>query len=287
MMFLIILSFAAMGACMDYSDFLGRNISLPLCAAAYSSHPSQCLRKRLSTSTIETFSAQVVGGSCSGLIVTLPEPKTSPTVALSFMANISEPTDFESFKDLFFPLVKWQHEGKVSKFLEHAYRNLWQNGEMKKRFQEIMKTQEYQEVLDIQITGDSFGGAVAALVAHDIVKTHLAKKDKVTLITLGQSMVGNKKFVEAYEKQVIHSYRVVRRGDSIPHVPGRENGYEYNGREVFYEKPGMKSDGITGFKVCESPTEKGCSLTQINPVRADDNDVYFRRNVTTYGSICK
>lgn len=43
---------------------------------------------------------------------------------------------------------------------------------------------------------------MAALVAYDIVKEGLAPKDKVTLITLGQTMVGDKAFAEAYEQQV-------------------------------------------------------------------------------------
>ncbi|RCN31228.1 triacylglycerol lipase [Ancylostoma caninum] len=158
---------------------------------------------------------------------------------------------------------------------------------MKESFKKIMEEREYRKVL---ITGHSFGGAVAALVAVDIVKENLAKKNKVTLITLGQSMVGDKDFAKAYEKEVKHSYRVVRRGDSIPYVPGQERGYEFNGREVFYDKYGMQSDGSTGFKICERGKdfdEEGCSGKQTNPLRAINNDEYFRRNVTKYGLKCK
>ncbi|KIH54519.1 triacylglycerol lipase, partial [Ancylostoma duodenale] len=181
-MYLIILLLPTLGACIGYWDFLAKRISLPLSAALYSPDPESCLQDRVGAYSVEKFMAKVDGGSVSGLIVTIPFLQT---VALSFMADISEPTDFNSFKELFFPLI----------------------------------------------TGHSFGGALAALVAVDIIKKGLAKKDTVTLITLGQSMVGDKDFAKEYEEEVRDSYRVVRRGDSIPHVPGREHGYEFNGRE--------------------------------------------------------
>ncbi|KAL6728327.1 hypothetical protein Aduo_010108 [Ancylostoma duodenale] len=283
-MYLIILLLPTLGACIGYWDFLAKRISLPLSAALYSPDPESCLQDRVGAYSVEKFMAKVDGGSVSGLIVTIPFLQT---VALSFMADISEPTDFNSFKELFFPLVKWQYEGKVSKFLQQAFKNLWRHGNMKKRFQKILEERGNQKVL---ITGHSFGGALAALVAVDIIKKGLAKKDTVTLITLGQSMVGDKDFAKEYEEEVRDSYRVVRRGDSIPHVPGREHGYEFNGREVFYERYEMRSDGFTGFKICKPHSdvdEEGCSGSQTNPVRAIYNDKYFRRNVTEYGLKCK
>ncbi|EPB77323.1 triacylglycerol lipase [Ancylostoma ceylanicum] len=273
MMYLLVLSLATLGVSMNYTDYLARNISLPLSAALYSRNSSKCLQKRLKTS--EEISVNVKGGSCSGLIAILPQP---PTVALAFNANISEPSNFTDFKELFFPLVEWQHEGNVSSFLKQAFEELWIEGGMNGSFQQIMKEQRDKEIL---ITGHSFGGGLAALIAYDIAKKELVKKDKVTLITLGQSMVGDEDFAKAYEEQVKHSFRVVRRGDSIPHVPGRNKSYEYNGREVFYIKRGMKSDE---FKICE---QDECSGNQTNPIRAINNDKYLGKNVTEYGMKCK
>ncbi|EYC00079.1 hypothetical protein Y032_0118g761 [Ancylostoma ceylanicum] len=175
-MYLLVLSLATLGVSMNYTDYLARNISLPLSAALYSRNSSKCLQKRLKTSEVE-----------------------------------------------------WQHEGNVSSFLKQAFEELWIEGGMNGSFQQIMKEQRDKEIL---ITGHSFGGGLAALIAYDIAKKELVKKDKVTLITLGQSMVGDEDFAKAYEEQVKHSFRVVRRGDSIPHVPGRNKSYEYNGREI-------------------------------------------------------
>ncbi|RCN31227.1 triacylglycerol lipase [Ancylostoma caninum] len=297
-MILLLLSLATFGACMNYSDYLGRNISLPLSAALYSPNPPSCLQKRLNATVMKEFSVELDGGSVSGLIVTIPYLRT---VALTFKSIIPiyytdtrrslaifrfrvellDPSDFEHFEELYIPLVKWQHRGRVSKLLAQAYRRLWQNGRMRKRFQKVMAKRSTQKVL---ITGYSLGGGVAALVAVDIVKEDLAKKDQVTLITLGQTMVGEKTFAEEYEQQVEHSYRVVRRGDFVPQYPGQHRSYEYNGKEVYYKKYGMGPKGSTGFEVCE---HNDCSGKQVNPLESMYNDVYFKRNVTEYGLKCK
>ncbi|EYC00091.1 hypothetical protein Y032_0118g767 [Ancylostoma ceylanicum] len=81
MMLLIILSLAIPGSCMNYSHYLARNISLTLCDAAYMSNPSDSLRSKLSASDVQGFYAELDGGSCSGLIVTLPKRNI---VALAF-----------------------------------------------------------------------------------------------------------------------------------------------------------------------------------------------------------
>ncbi|RCN31168.1 hypothetical protein ANCCAN_23059 [Ancylostoma caninum] len=197
---------------------------------------------------------------------------------------------------------------------------------MKKRFQKIMEKGENQRVL---ITGHSFGGAVAALVAVDIVKENLAKKNKVTLITLGQSMVGDKDFAKAYEKEYgsyfvrkefVGAYKeqppfalirvdIAMKGirccvrvaleRNIGKNPWKTPEHRstqltddvpFSELIVFYDKHGMQSDGSTGFKICERGKdfdEEGCSGKQTNPLRAINNDEYFRRNITKYGLKCK
>ncbi|EPB77326.1 triacylglycerol lipase [Ancylostoma ceylanicum] len=186
MMLLIILSLAIPGSCMNYSHYLARNISLTLCDAAYMSNPSDSLRSKLSASDVQGFYAELDGGSCSGLIVTLPKRNI---VALAFRAELYEPFYFDNWNKFYFPMI----------------------------------------------TGHYVGGGLAALVALDIVKEEIVNKDDVILITLAQIMAGDKDFVEAYEKQVVKSYRVITKGDLIPHVPGKKHGYEYNGKEINFE----------------------------------------------------
>ncbi|RCN31167.1 triacylglycerol lipase [Ancylostoma caninum] len=277
-MYLFVILLATLGACMNYTDYLGRNISLPLSAALYSPNPPRCLQKRLNATVMEGFLVHTEGGLASGLIATLDHNRT---VALTFKVDVSDSYDFEDFDKLFVSLVKWRHEGKVSKFLARMFKNLWIERKMRKRFREVMKERSTHEVL---ITGHSLGGGVAALVAVDIVKKGLANKGQVTLITLGQTMVGDENFAKAYEKEVEYSYRVVRRGDFIPHYPGQHRGYEYNGKEVYYKRYDMRFNGSTGFEICE---RNNCSIKQVNPVKSINNDVYFKKNITEYGLRCK
>ncbi|KIH53497.1 triacylglycerol lipase [Ancylostoma duodenale] len=198
MMYLIVLSLITIGACMDYSDYIARNISLPLSAALYSSEPSSCLQKKLDSAIVTEYSVSWGGGFCSGLIVSLPE---SNAIALVFRAEIAEPSKFVAkWFELFVPFTTWRHSGKVSKFLEKGFSKLWLKGGMRKDFEKIMKQRGSDDVL---VTGYSLGGGVAALVAVDIVKDGLADKDKVTLTTLGQPMVGDKDFAKEYEQQVM------------------------------------------------------------------------------------
>ncbi|EYC00101.1 hypothetical protein Y032_0118g772 [Ancylostoma ceylanicum] len=277
-MYLILLSLATLGACMDYSDHLGRSISFPLSAAMYSQQPSSCLQEKFGISTLKEYSVKLGGGSCSGLIVNLPAINAT---ALVFRAELAKPSKFvEKWFELFVPFTTWRHGGKVSKFLEKAFRKLWLKGGMKRDFKEIMKQRGNDEVL---VTGYSLGGGVASLVAVDIVKDGLVDGNKVTLITLGQPMVGDQDFATEYEQEVEQSFRVVRVGDSLPHSPGEDRGYQYNGREVFYSDSGMPRNG---FKICKNVTEDGCSGSQTSPIRLRGNDDYFGKNVRDYGEKC-
>ncbi|EYC00090.1 hypothetical protein Y032_0118g767 [Ancylostoma ceylanicum] len=278
-MLLIILSLAIPGSCMNYSHYLARNISLTLCDAAYMSNPSDSLRSKLSASDVQGFYAELDGGSCSGLIVTLPKRNI---VALAFRAELYEPFYFDNWNKFYFPMRRWNHEGNVSKFLVDGFRKLWRGREltaaerMRNQFRKALNKLQNGTVL---ITGHYVGGGLAALVALDIVKEEIVNKDDVILITLAQIMAGDKDFVEAYEKQVVKSYRVITKGDLIPHVPGKKHGYEYNGKEVYYKRFGSVSKGKKiRYKLCY---HDNCSRKQFEPVSSEENAVYSK--ITRYG----
>ncbi|EYC00060.1 hypothetical protein Y032_0118g754 [Ancylostoma ceylanicum] len=205
------------------------------------------------------------------------------------LVSLSNPSEEESWKKVFFPLKTWKHKGKVSAFLKDAFEALWEKGGMKAKFQEIMERMHGHKFKEVVVTGHSFGGGVASLVAYDIVASGFLKKDKVTLFTLGQTMVGDKAFAEDYEKQVTDSYRIVRKGDFVAHLPGVVFGYEYNGKEIYYYEPGMDSDGESGFRTCERKDIKKekCSGGQVEPVGFKQNEEYFNENVESFGKNCK
>ncbi|EPB77324.1 triacylglycerol lipase [Ancylostoma ceylanicum] len=146
---------------------------------------------------------------------------------MAFSADLSVLTIFGGLEKLFYPLENWRHKGNVSPFLKQAFESLWK-GVMENFFRQIVEEPKNQEVL---ITGHSFGGGLAALIAYDIVREGLINKDNVTLITLGQSLVGDKNFSKALEEQVKDSFRVVCKDNCIPHMPSQACGYENIGRE--------------------------------------------------------
>ncbi|KIH45758.1 hypothetical protein ANCDUO_24196, partial [Ancylostoma duodenale] len=85
------------------------------------------------------------------------------------------------------------------------------------------------------INGHSLGGALASLAAFSVINDSMVAKEKLTLLTLGQPRVGDKTFAEAYNKQVMNSFRVVRAGDSMPYLP-KEEAYTYHRVEILRQK---------------------------------------------------
>ncbi|KIH43883.1 hypothetical protein ANCDUO_26104, partial [Ancylostoma duodenale] len=92
---------------------------------------------------------------------------------------------------------EWRHGGNVSSFLADGFEELWEKKGMRDEFRKTMKSGNDNVV----ITGHYIGGALAALVANDIVARDPAQNHDVTLITLGQIMVGDEEFAKAYEQQ--------------------------------------------------------------------------------------
>lgn len=69
----------------------------------------------------------------------------------------------------------------------------------------------------IVCTGHSLGAALATLCALDI-KFNLPDKD-VDCYTYGSPKVGNKDFVDSYNKRVPNTYRFVNGKDAVPQIP--------------------------------------------------------------------
>lgn len=72
--------------------------------------------------------------------------------------------------------------------------------------------------LPVHITGHSLGGALACLCAMDL---KLNFNCDVSVVTFGSPRVGNKAFVEKYNKVIRNSFRVKNYGDPITHFPMR------------------------------------------------------------------
>ncbi|KAK9087589.1 hypothetical protein Syun_029983 [Stephania yunnanensis] len=86
----------------------------------------------------------------------------------------------------------------------------------------------------IYVTGHSLGGALATLLALELSSSLMARHGAifVTMYNFGSPRVGNKRFVEIYNKKVKDSWRIVNHRDIIPTVP-RLMGYCHVARPVY------------------------------------------------------
>lgn len=72
----------------------------------------------------------------------------------------------------------------------------------------------------IYITGHSLGGALATLLARDVVRLPWAREGRVEVVmyNFGSPRVGNRAFAEEYNRTVGTSWRVCNHRDIIPTV---------------------------------------------------------------------
>ncbi|KIH61499.1 hypothetical protein ANCDUO_08230 [Ancylostoma duodenale] len=117
---------------------------------------------------------------------------------LKSRADLKDPHTDDSWDKFYFPLKMWLYGGNVSSFLANGFKELWENKRMRDEFQKTIAS----GIDKVLITGHYVGGALATLVAHDIVADNRAENKDVTVITLGQMMVGDEEFAKAYEEQV-------------------------------------------------------------------------------------
>jgi len=90
----------------------------------------------------------------------------------------------------------------------------------------------------VVVTGHSLGAALAHLFAYHFRQsfangvTH-NRVPPTVVYTFGSPRVGNAAFVEAYNRLVPHSYRLVHNEDPVPHLPPEWTGYTHAGVLVY------------------------------------------------------
>jgi triacylglycerol lipase len=98
---------------------------------------------------------------------------------------------------------------------------------------------EYSNIHKIVSLGHSAGGGLGQLCALDIQFNFMDKH--ITNISFGSLRVGNKYFVESYNRRVPQSYRVVNGKDIVPMVPPAILGYYHAGLVLYIgERPWYK-----------------------------------------------
>ncbi|CAJ0589257.1 unnamed protein product [Cylicocyclus nassatus] len=262
-----------------YADDVARNKMLPLAAAAYAKNPQTCLTNKFTNAELkrqlnvkcDSFRSD----KCSGFTAVLNGDKA---IVLSFRG-----TDAflqlvsESDQSVFSKQIAWIGGGKVSKYFNDAFMDVW-NGGMKDDFNTLRaKYPTYQ----VWVTGHSLGGAMATLAASYLVAANLVPAANVELVTFGQPRTGNKDFSAAHDKQMSYTFRVTHSRDIVPHVPPEDlEGYYHHKYEAFYHnhmKPGAS------FEVCAADEDKGCSDGLDVTTSIDEHLHYFDVDVNVYG----
>jgi hypothetical protein len=127
---------------------------------------------------------------------------------------------------------------------------------------------------EVYITGHSLGGAMASLVATELVLKKLVSTPPV-LYTFGQPRTGDGKFAALVTKSIPRAYRVVNANDPVPHVPpcdhtcvdcnyGSKCGGEYSccsltgsyvhhSTELWFPEGEYQNGVMCGYKECLGP----------------------------------
>ena len=113
----------------------------------------------------------------------------------------------------------------------------------------------------IIVVGHSLGSSVATLVAFDSKQAKIASK--VQLLTFASPRTGDFEFVEAFQKQIKDSVRVVNEPDLVPRVPLRLMHY----RHIWHE---LKIDSKDDHDIAHSVVCFHSLLTYLHML---DNDI--------------
>uniref|UniRef100_A0A0K0D5M1 Lipase_3 domain-containing protein n=1 Tax=Angiostrongylus cantonensis TaxID=6313 RepID=A0A0K0D5M1_ANGCA len=183
-----------------YSDVLARTKMLPLASAAYSKWPQDCLTNRFTNAVLkrrlDVECDPVKVDTCSGYSAVLNDDKA---IVLGFRGTsgflqLLEEAD----QSVLMRKSPWIAGGKVSKYFNTAFMDLWNAG-IRDDFNALIS--QYPSYR-IWITGHSLGGAVASLAASYIIAANLTSSGRVQLVTFGQPRTGDNDFAHAHDKQV-------------------------------------------------------------------------------------
>ena len=98
------------------------------------------------------------------------------------------------------------------------------------------------------VHGHSLGGALATLIAFQMVDVHKLPGSEIELVTFGAPRVGDEAFVKQLEEYVPNQLRVINSTDIVPMLPLQAMGYNHPKWELWLDDkadklPASISDG--------------------------------------------
>lgn len=123
----------------------------------------------------------------------------------------------------------------------------------------------------VVVTGHSLGGALAILNSIEISNWINIPSSSITVLSFSAPRVGNREFVDHFEKFVYDSWNVVNDCDLVPHVPARALGY----REISSEQWWDDEDWHT----CDKRENPSCSSSFCLLYNVLDHAITLEKNV--------
>ncbi|KAJ9049241.1 hypothetical protein DSO57_1026745 [Entomophthora muscae] len=120
------------------------------------------------------------------------------------------------------------------------------------------------------VTGHSLGGALATVMASDLLHRDVVHPRRLNVITFGEPRVGNLEFARWYNSQPAHITRVVNENDIVPHLDPAVFGYVNHVSEMYIQNNHSRICSTTALEDITCSLSRFPNLSIINHNRAWD-----------------
>ncbi|VIO96141.1 Uncharacterized protein BM_BM3683 [Brugia malayi] len=269
-------------------------------AAAYSRNPLNCLAKYYGTYILQQGNVSCdhlhdeclyyISQSPTHVIVGFGGTHSKLQLAAEVLAAMAEPK------------AKFIAGGSVQRYFNAAFRSVWKDiwHMLRRTVKADLLTNSTRPII---FTGHSLGGSLASLASAHLAYFYANRKLNIDirLITFGEPRTGNRDYAFVHDTLVPASFRIVHRGDLVPHLPNClinlrtfecssrfGFGPYHHGLEVWYPE---NMTGTPPHRVCLGQPlneDKTCSDGYYRHYTINDHLFYFGEHVSNYGiSGCK
>lgn len=142
---------------------------------------------------------------------------------------------------------------------------------------DILKCVEKNLYRPIVVIGHSLGGALAQVCAVDIKMRHNVLCD-ISVFTIGSPRVGNRSFVNLYNKMIKNSYRLKNKGDVITYFP-MKSSYCHVHSSICFDKGDVSIEPIT--KKCLRRLARLCGNVNVFDSVEKHSIEEYKKNLVT------
>ncbi|VDK68150.1 unnamed protein product [Litomosoides sigmodontis] len=265
-------------------------------AAAYSKNPLKCLEKYYGTSILRQGNVSCdhfhdeclyyISQSPTHIIVAFGGTHSKFQLTAEILAGMAEPK------------AKFTAGGSVQHYFNTAFKSVWKD--MRRTLKKILVANNTRSII---FTGHSLGGSLASLASTYFAYLYADAQPSLDtrLITFGEPRTGDRDYAFAHDALVPVSFRIVHKGDPVPHLPSClinlrtfacssqfSFGPYHHGTETWYPENMTET---SPYKLCFGQPrneDQACSNGYYPYYAIHDHLFYFGEHVSNYGiSGCK